>query len=186
MPPIPLYNSTHLNFSRVSSITEAFCLQTLFTNKTLRSSSWLHIHIRIFAYSSTSYGTPNIYKCFRFPVLLNTTDILLGILFDYTTLHRVTIIMPPPVGGGGGAGALSGDRRLSSVCLSDVAYIGSNSKTKRPRKTKLCTGYPRSHATPTPTSRPKGQKSRSRGGAYCGGHIAAQLVFPKPLFFRSR
>jgi len=29
-----------------------------------------------------------------------------------------------------------------SVCLSDVAYIGSNSKTKRPRKTKLCTGVP--------------------------------------------
>ena len=29
-----------------------------------------------------------------------------------------------------------------SVCLSDVAYIGSNSKTERPRKTKLCTGVP--------------------------------------------
>ena len=29
-----------------------------------------------------------------------------------------------------------------SVCLSDVAYIGSNSKIKRPRKTKLCTGVP--------------------------------------------
>ena len=43
---------------------------------------------------------------------------------------------------GGGAGALSGDRRLSTVCPSDVAYIGSNSKTKRPRKTKLCTGVP--------------------------------------------
>ena len=42
----------------------------------------------------------------------------------------------------GGAGALSGDRRPSSVCLSDVAYIGSNSKTKRPRKTKLCIGVP--------------------------------------------
>ena len=44
------------------------------------------------------------------------------------------------------AGALSGDRRASSVCtsvcLSDVAYIGSNSKTKRPRKTKLCPGVP--------------------------------------------
>ena len=62
------------------------------SSDTTRSSTWLHIHIRIFAYSSTSYGTPNIYKCFRFPVLLNTTDILLGILFDYTTLHRVTII----------------------------------------------------------------------------------------------
>ena len=51
----------------------------------------------------------------------------------------------------------------SVVRPSDVAYIGSNSKTKRPRKTKLCTGYPRSHATPTPTLRSKGQKSRSRG-----------------------
>ena len=53
------------------------------------------------------------------------------------------VIMPPPRRGG--AGALSGDRRPSSVrlsvCLSDVAYIGSNSKTKRPRK-KLCTGVP--------------------------------------------
>ena len=49
--------------------------------------------------------------------------------------------MPPPRRGG--AGALSGDRRPSSlVRLSDVAYIGSNSKTKRPRKTKLCTGVP--------------------------------------------
>jgi len=48
------------------------------------------------------------------------------------------------------AGALGGHRRPSSVrpsvclsvSLSDVAYIGSNSKTKRPRKTKLCTGVP--------------------------------------------
>ena len=51
------------------------------------------------------------------------------------------VIMPPPRRGG-----LSGDRRPSSVCpsvcLSDVAYIGSSSKTKRPRKTKLCTGVP--------------------------------------------
>ena len=46
---------------------------------------------------------------------------------------------PAPVGE---AWALGGHRRLSSVCLSDVAYIGSNSKTNRPRKTKLCTGVP--------------------------------------------
>ena len=46
---------------------------------------------------------------------------------------------PAPVGE---AGALSGHRRPSSVCPSDVAYMGSNSKTKRPRKTKLCTGVP--------------------------------------------
>jgi len=58
----------------------------------------------------------------------------------HTTLHYYA---PAPVGE---AGALGGHRRLSSVRLSvrlsDVAYIGSNSKTKRPRKTKLCTGVP--------------------------------------------
>ena len=31
---------------------------------------------------------------------------------------------------------------MIGVRLSDVAYIGSNSKTKRPRKTKLFTGVP--------------------------------------------
>jgi len=49
-------------------------------------------------------------------------------------LNERYFIMPPP------------RRRPSSVrlsvCLSDVAYIGSNSKTKRPRKTKLCTAVP--------------------------------------------
>ena len=47
--------------------------------------------------------------------------------------------MPPPRG----HYAVIGVRRPSvclSVRLSDVAYIGSNSKTKRPRKMKLCTG----------------------------------------------
>ena len=48
-----------------------------------------------------------------------------------------------------------------SVRLSDVAYIGSNSKTKRPRKTKLCTWVPQvtcdSHADFTV------KRSRSRG-----------------------
>ena len=46
--------------------------------------------------------------------------------------------MPRPRRGGGGIRRSS----ASVVCLSDVAYIGSNSKTKRPRKTKLCTGVP--------------------------------------------
>ena len=49
--------------------------------------------------------------------------------------------MPPPRG----HNAVIGVRRPSvrlSVRPSDVAYIGSNSKTKRPRKTKLCTGVP--------------------------------------------
>ena len=82
--------------------------------------------------------------------------------------------MPPPRKGG----ALSGDRRLSSIRLSDVAYIGSNSKTKRPRKTKLCTGVPRPGHMRLP-HRLQGQKVKSQGhgaGAYCGGHLAAQLV----------
>jgi len=81
------------------------------------------------------------------------------------------IIMPPPRRGGGG-----GIRRSSAsvVRLSDVAYICSNSKTKRPRKTKLCTGVPQvtcdSHTDST-------FKSQGHGaGAYCGGHLAAQLV----------
>ena len=69
--------------------------------------------------------------------------------------------------------------RRPSVCPSvrpsDVAYIGSNSKTKRPRKTKLRTGVPQvtcdSHADF------KFKRSKVKvGGAYCGGDLAAQLV----------
>jgi len=62
-----------------------------------------------------------------------------------------------------------------SVCLSDVAYIGSNSKTKRPRKTKLCTGV----LQVTGDSHTDFKVKRSKvkvGGAYCGGDLAAQLV----------
>ena len=46
--------------------------------------------------------------------------------------------MPRPRRGGGGIRRSS----ASVVRLSDVAYIGSNSNTKRPTKTKLCTGVP--------------------------------------------
>jgi len=35
------------------------------------------------------------------------------------------------------------------------------------------------HATPTPTSRSKGQSQSHGAGAYCGGHLAAQLVYYK-------
>ena len=73
--------------------------------------------------------------------------VLLLFWYSYTehTIRRsslcLNLLCPRPVGG-----ALSGDRRPSSVrlsvCLSDVAYIGSNSKNKRPRKTKLCIGVP--------------------------------------------
>jgi len=51
---------------------------------------------------------------------------------------------------------LLSDVCLTSLCLS-VAYIGPNSRTKRPRKTKVGT------ETRTPLSRSKGQRSRSPG-----------------------
>ena len=76
----------------------------------------------------------------------------------------------------GEAGALRGHRRLSSVYLSDVAYIGSNWKTKRPRKTKLCTGLPQVTCDSHTDFK---VKSRGGAGAYCGGDLAAhgaQLV----------
>ena len=47
-----------------------------------------------------------------------------------------------PRRGGGGIRRSSASVVRPSVCPSDVAYIGSNSKTKRPSKTKLCTGVP--------------------------------------------
>ena len=62
-----------------------------------------------------------------------------------------------------------------SVCL----MSRTSALTRKPKglRRNFAQGYPRSHATLTPTSRSKGQKSRSAGaGAYCGGHLAAQLV----------
>ena len=94
-----------------------------------------------------------------------------SLLQQYCTISQAqSFYAPAPVGE---AGALGGHRRLSSVCpsvrpsvcLSDVAYIGSNSKTKKPiGRRNFAQGYPRSHATPTPTSRSKGQMSRWGGG----------------------
>ena len=76
--------------------------------------------------------------------------------------------MPPPRG----HNAVIGVRRPSvrlSVRPSDVAYSGSNSKTKRPRKMKLCTGVPQVTCDSHTDLRSKGQKSR-------WGDLAAQLV----------
>ena len=56
--------------------------------------------------------------------------------------HTALLLCPRPRRGGGGIRRSSASVVRPSVCLSDVAYIGSNSKTKRPRKTKLCTGVP--------------------------------------------
>jgi len=56
------------------------------------------------------------------------------------------------------AEALSDDARLTSV-----AYIGPESRTERPRKTKSGREEATSHVTRTPLSRSKGQKSTCRG-----------------------
>ena len=72
--------------------------------------------------------------------------------------------MPPPRRGG--AGALSGHRRPSSVHLSVCLMSRTSALTRKPKglgRRNFAQGYPRSHATTTPTSRSKGQKSRSRG-----------------------
>ena len=77
------------------------------------------------------------------------------------------VIMPPPR-------ALCGDRRPSSVRLSvwcRVAYIGSNSKTKRPRKTKLCTGVPQ--VTCDSQSHTDFKVKRSKVKVTGRGHIVA-------------
>ena len=66
---------------------------------------------------------------------------------------------------GGGIRRSSASVVRPSVRLSDVAYIGSNSKTKRLGRQNFAQGYPRSHATPTQTSRSKVKVGR--------GHIVA-------------
>ena len=79
-----------------------------------------------------------------------------------------SFFIPRPVGR---AGEFSGDRRPSSVCPSVRLSVCLMSRTsalnRKPKglgRWNFAQGYPRSHATPTPTSRWKGQKSRSRGG----------------------
>ena len=65
------------------------------------------------------------------------------------------------------AGALGGHRHPSSVRPSVCLMSRTSAITRKPRglgRRNFAQGYPRSHATPTPTSRSKGQKSRSRGG----------------------
>ena len=83
-------------------------------------------------------------------------------------------IMAPPRRGGGGA--LGGHRVRPSVCLSDVAYIGSNSKTKRPRKTKLCTGVPQFTCDSHTDFKVKRSKVNVTGRGHIVAAIAAQLV----------
>ena len=75
-------------------------------------------------------------------------------------------------------GALSDDARLTSVCLTSVAYIGPKSRTERPRKTKIGTEV--AHVTHDSDTTFKVKMSKVKvtceAGAYCGG-------LPQSLFY---
>ena len=67
-------------------------------------------------------------------------------------------------------GALSDDARLTSVCLTSVAYIGPKSRTERPRKTKIGTEV--AHVTRDSDTIFKVKRSKVNlqgAGAYCCG-----------------
>jgi len=78
--------------------------------------------------------------------MVRSDNVILHTLAGCSRDSVVALLCPRPRRGGGGIRRSSASVVRPSVCLSvrlsDVAYIGSNSKTKRPRKTKLCTGVP--------------------------------------------
>ena len=78
----------------------------------------------------------------------NTAD-----LFQSRGSSPLVIIMPPPRG----HNAVIGVRR-PSVCLSVCLMSRTSALTRKPKglgRRNFAQGYPRSHATPTPTSRSK-------------------------------
>ena len=65
---------------------------------------------------------------------------------------------------------------LSDVCLS-VAYVGPNSRTERPRKTKI--GIEVAHVTrdsDTTFTIKRSKVNLQGGGAYCGGLLHSLLL----------
>jgi len=79
------------------------------------------------------------------------------------TLSMPLLLCPRPRRGGGGIRRSSASVVRLSVCLMSHT-LALTRKPKGLGRRNFAQGYFRSHATPTPTSRSKGQKSRSRGG----------------------
>ena len=107
----------------------------------------------------------------RQPLNCKCLSLLNLILFIFCLQISIEhFIMPPPRG----HNAVISVRRPSvrpsvclSVCLSVRLMSHTSALTRKPKgigRRNFAQGYPRSHATPTPTSRSKGQKPRSRGG----------------------
>ena len=75
------------------------------------------------------------------------------------------------------AEALSDDARLTSVCLTSVAYIRPKSRTERPRNTKIDTEVAHVTRDSDTTFKFKRSKVNFQGtGAYCGG-LPHSLLF---------
>ena len=95
-----------------------------------------------------------------------TTDLLLNIVID-SCLVRNNFYAPRLIGGGiKRCFCLTSDVCLTSVWRLSVAYIGPNSRTERPRKTKIGTEVAHVTMIRAPFSRSIGQRSRSQD---CGG-----------------
>ena len=81
------------------------------------------------------------------------------------------------------AGALGVHRRPSSVCL----MSRTSALTRKPKglgRRNFAQGYPRSHETPTPTSRSKGPKSRWGGGIlWRRPSRTACSLWPSPVWY---
>jgi len=110
------------------------------------SITW-HLLITGAAAWRLAYLCSVLYLPVMWPKLNESSRSVRSIAFSccYNKLRCVnSIVMPPPRRGGIKRSSASVVRPSvrPSVCLSDVVYIGSNSKTKRPMKTKLCTGVP--------------------------------------------
>ena len=73
----------------------------------------------------------------------------------------ITVIMPPPRGHYAVIGVRRPSVRLSVRLMSRTSAL--TRKPKGLRRRNFAQRYPRSHATTTPTSRSKGQKSKSQG-----------------------
>ena len=81
--------------------------------------------------------------------------------------QRSILLCPRTCRGGGGIKRWSASVVCPSVCRSVCLMSRTSALTRKPKglgRRNFAQGYPRSHATPTPTSMSKGQKSRWGGG----------------------
>ena len=106
-----------------------------------------------YIYCSHQYNYRYIHHLFRLISYINSFEL-------FCIFTAIYLLCPRPRRGGRGIRQSS----ASVVRPSDVAYIGSNSKTKRPRNTKLCTGVPQVTCDSHTDFKVKRSKVNVRGG----------------------